>query len=206
MQIERNPNVRERVFCSDNVKVLYLHFVLSNSNYESFGSIHRSAWGFRSRSISLCQTQWHYRICVNDTWIQINFKLYILCQLSNKERDIVHSCNAIITYNSYQRRFIACNTGWVTIKTWSRRLLANWKLHFHGTGPRIVAIGYSIRFGSISNSNSCHCSLYLENKKKRIACVLKKVKFVFLGQVKVKAKPHQKPYCRLFDGHSKVLL
>lgn len=57
MQIERNPNVRERVFCFDNVKVLYLHFVLSNSNYESFGSIHRSAWGFRSRSISLCQTQ-----------------------------------------------------------------------------------------------------------------------------------------------------
>lgn len=63
----RDQSSREgESLCFDNVKVLYLHFVLSNSNYESFGSVHRSAWGFHSRSIWLCQTQWHYRICVND--------------------------------------------------------------------------------------------------------------------------------------------
>lgn len=67
-------------------ELLYLHFVLSNSNYESFGSIHQSAWEFYFRNISLCQTQWHYRICVNDATINLKINSTFYAS-TNSSRD-----------------------------------------------------------------------------------------------------------------------
>lgn len=53
------------------------------------------------------------------------------------------------TYNRYQSWLIACKTGCVFISTWSKRFVASWKLHFHETGPLIMAIGKSSISGII---------------------------------------------------------
>lgn len=123
--------------------VIYLHLGQSYSNYEPVRSEYRSAGGLYLRNILTYQTQWNHHIC--------NERANSIIPMIFQEKGNFSEQN--YTHSSYQRKFIACKTGWFTIRTWSRRFLASWKLHFHGTGPRIISIGNSIKLGSISNSS-----------------------------------------------------
>lgn len=83
---------------------------------------------------------------------------HYICKISNsmKSLDTQSWCSpsafrkVCFAYNRYQSWLIACRTGCVFISTWSKRFVANWKLHFHETGPLIIVIGKSSSSGICS--------------------------------------------------------
>lgn len=104
------------------------------NNYEWFLLEHQSEVEYCLDSISKYPRRWNHYICESRfsefTCIVPNSKFYNF------------------TYKRYQSWLIACRTGCVLISTWSSRFVANWKLHFHVTGPLIIAIGNSSISGS----------------------------------------------------------